>query len=402
MIGRSGPISIRPQTSNTLHRSAQMTKQIILCLLLLQMSRALAAQTDAVCLPAAPTTTTERNPTTAVKQDFTPIFISSANLNDSQRQAYEAIQAGPPTEYVVEGATPFDNVVLAAKVIVFTPGSSLILGGRFTDRGEKYIVAQSIKILPGSPAPRIIWPIGDPTGSQQQGTKSGLPQSNSFQYPSASPGGMGAIEGSDGRPGSDGQTGNPGVPGRGAPTLLIFAKEVNGGTIGISLRGEDGGEGQPGQPGGDGGLGRTGRSSVLGLAGISGCRADAADGGQGGPGGDGGRGGPGGRGGNGGNFIFVTSSNLANADFAKQVFQVDLSGGAGGSPAAGGKYGLGGQGGSGGNGEGPCKGGQSGSPGPNGRLGPIGTVGSQGLPGQYAITPLSDQQIKSLGLTGLK
>ncbi|WP_433968305.1 hypothetical protein [Tunturiibacter gelidiferens] len=381
-----------------------MTK-IVLALFSLSGFSLVAIAQDVMCKPAiAPTTTVETNLTVQsdIGQQSEPLRIDTANLNDAQRQAYEAIQAGPPTEYIVKDTMPFDGMVLAARVITFLPGSSLIIGGRFSDRAEKYIVARTIKVIPGAPAPRIVWPIGDVKTQPTTSSNEGLSLSAGFQYLKAPPGAMGSIEGAAGHAGPDGQTGSPGIPGRSAPTLFIFATEVVGGVLEISLRGENGSSGQPGQTGGDGGFGRTGRTSVSSLAGLSGCRADATNGGNGGAGGNGGRGGPGGRGGNGGNFVFVTSAQNATTPYAKQVFQTNLSGGSGGPGAAGGKCGVGGQGGAAQNGDGFCKGGLAGDVGPNGHLGADGTEGAAGIPGQYAIAPLSDDQMKKLGLSTLK
>jgi hypothetical protein len=131
-----------------------MMRKLILFFYLLHLPLVAMGQSEVTCAPAASLDGKVDSDKNMLNKTPEPQLISSANLNDSLRQVYEAIQVGPPAEFVVNGPTPFDGLVLVAKVITFAPGGSLILGGRFSERGEKYLVARTIVILPGTPAPK--------------------------------------------------------------------------------------------------------------------------------------------------------------------------------------------------------------------------------------------------------
>lgn len=204
-------------------------------------------------------------------------------------------------QFVVDKARPFNQRALPVRELIFNPGSKLILTGSFGDRSDRYIIAETIKILGGREKPSITWERDVP-----------LPDAPEIgTAPSGYPSGG---DGSPGTAGTDGQVGNPGFPGRNAPTLYIFVHNIEAQNIGepalmIDLRGQDGGTGGPGQRGGDGGNGRAGRPGV---SSAFDCRSGGQIGGAGGNGGNGGRGGPGGRGGNGGVLIIASVSSTTS------------------------------------------------------------------------------------------
>jgi hypothetical protein len=377
-----------------------MTRDQVLLLCLLFLSRPFAAQTTSTsvsaqssaasdnCLPAPVLTPTASSQVPVSSQSSGPIIVSTAEINDLMRLVRSATQAGLAPDYPVQKEIAFDGQTLAATVITLYPGSRLLItaNGTFGDRGEKYIIARSIKVVPGSPAPEIVW-----SGSSSSSPMSSV--ATSFSLGKAPPGSLGAVEGAEGRRGIDGQTGNPGMPGRNAPVLFIFANEVIGGPITIRLNGENGGQGSAGQTGGDGGIGRAGRP---GISGVFDCRSGGDNGGAGGQGGDGGQGGPGGRGGNGGTFLFASPMPMSSR--ADKTFVVNVVGGKGGVSGDGGQCGRGGEGGPGGSGSGLCQGGHPGAKGSSGHLGPKGVSGIDGAPGQFALAILTPEQLDNLGL----
>ncbi len=288
--------------------------------------------------------------------------------------------------YVVQGrgTRVFPDPVLAAEQIVFEPGSRLEFesgGGFGGDRGERYIAARTIRVLPGTPPPIITWRRG--------GDSSFLP----LPVGKAAPGPIGAREGADGGRGDTGQIGNPGYPGRSAPTLYMFVGQVVGGPLLVDLQGMDGQVGGVGQIGGDGGIGGTGSASV---ASPFDCRSAGGNGGRGGQGGAGGQGGTGGRGGNGGQLVIVSTEPGLKVALAALTVKVDP--GRGGPGGSGGHGGEGGPGGQGGSGSGFCKGGEPGPTGEAGPSGPPGETGPDGAPGVLASTIFTAQQLnKALG-----
>ncbi len=295
-------------------------------------------------------------------------------------QAYIA-KIGASHSYEITGDQAFSGQTLAADTIVFNPDSQLRFVGTWGDRAERYLVAQKIIVLQGHSPPRITW----------------LNENDRRIPPAMGKAGPGRLAGSDGVKGGRGEpgsVGNPGYPGRSAPTVYIFVARIEGGPIIVDLPGQDGGKGGQGQSGGDGGPGRSGSQAVTG---VFGCQHGAEDGGDGGDGGNGGNGGTGGAGGNGGTLIVVGRERLV--EHLSESFVVNLlpgNPGPGGDPGAGG---VGGPPGQGGGGNGTCPIGKSGNPGHSGTAGQLGISGSAGEPGFFAEAPLTDQQMKNLGLS---
>jgi hypothetical protein len=318
----------------------------------------------------------------AVPRPAVPTPITTPDVGDALRTARDVASDYMFPEFVVEGDKPFDQKAMYTRSLVFKPGGHLILTGSFSDRGDRYIIAKTITVLPGSEPATITW--------QRDYNQSQPPPPPIGKSPS------GYSRGSEGAPGGNGapgQTGNPGYPGRNAPTLYIFTGKVEGGLLLIDLTGERGGPGGQGQPGGDGGFGRPGHPGISSL--IS-CASGGQDGGPGGDGANGGIGGTGGRGGIGGIIVIGTRPNTL--DLLGKFLQVDVSGGKGGSGGEGGPGGSGGEGGPGGSGSAFCSGGKVGGAGQNGHSGHDGEIGPDGLPGTYAILPLKDEQLNGLGI----
>jgi hypothetical protein len=283
--------------------------------------------------------------------------------------------------YSVEGEKTIDGNILATELLQFQPGSKLVFGKSANSGQDIYIIATTIKILPGSPAPIITWrpePLDPPLPLDGKGP----------------PGEMGSSEGSSGLQGLDGQIGYVGLPGHNGPTVYLFVNHIEGGSITVDVSGQEGGKGGKGQKGGDGGIGRIGRT---GISSLFDCRAGGGNGGDGGRGGNGGRGGTGGRGGNGGTLVIVSSG--PTLDSIQNVVRVRLDGGSGGAGGSGGDRGSGGPQGQGGNGSGFCQGGHPGQPGSTGDDGHTGDPGSLGVPGVWALVPIAGQQGKTLGIS---
>jgi hypothetical protein len=309
--------------------------------------------------------------------------VQAPEVLEAMRFVRSYTELGLSPEYRIQGEQIFDKQqVLAANVLVLGPGSRMVFAGTYGDRSDRYIVARTIVVLPG-PSPVVTW-LRDRDVSP----------SNAMLPPGkGAPGSSGVSEGADGGPGSTGQVGNPGFPGRSAPTIYVFASKIDGGPILVDLKGQDGGSGGIGQAGGDGASGRTGRP---GISSVFDCRSGGGNGGNGGRGGAGGLGGPGGRGGSGGTFILLSPQRVAS--IAAQAFKVDIAAGKGGPGGEGGVGGEGGRGGGGGNASGLCQGGRPGADGERGAQGEPGQRGADGAPGVFAVTGLTDEQIRMLGL----
>lgn len=307
--------------------------------------------------------------------------LKAPEVMESLRLVRGYTELGLSREFRISGEVPFDGQVLTAETIVFAPGSRLVLSGSgpLGDRSERYVVARTLRVIPGTPPPVITW-ARDPAVSH-------VPKVLAPQKPD--PGPIGGVDGAPGGPGTDGQTGNPGYPGRSAPTLFVLVARVEGGPLQVDIRGQDGGAGGEGQPGGDGGSGRSGHP---GISGFIDCRSGGQDGGPGGKGGNGGTGGAGGRGGSGGTLVLLSTQPPLAA--AQELFEIDVSPGKGGPGGAGGKPGDGGPGGLGGRGSGFCGGGHSGESGLPASGGLSGASGPDGVPGLFATTVLTDVQLQ--------
>jgi len=313
----------------------------------------------------------------------TPL-VSASDILPALLEFKKSTAAGLPQSYEVIHQRTFDRGnVLAAEEIILSPGSKLILAGPYGDRREKYIVARTIKILPGSPPPVITW--------ERLDASSILPPPAG----KAPPGSYGAQEGASGGSGTDGAIGNPGFAGIAAPTFYLAVNEIIGGVVYFDLRGQDGGPGGEGQAGGDGGNGTNGNP---GSSSLFDCKRGGGNGGNGGPGGKGGPGGQGGKGGDGGSLILLAADSLIGR-LALQV-QADVAPGLGGPGGKGGRGGLGGAQGSAGTPAPPfCGGGYAGIPGNTGPTGPnaLGS-GPSGARGGVVSIPLSQAILSGIGL----
>lgn len=247
--------------------------------------------------------------------------------------------------FEVKGERRLDSGFLPTQTLVLYPGSRLILSGGMGFTGwslpegvgqmssqsvgggqEVYIVAESIRVMPGSPPPIITW--------DKDLTENRLPP---FAGKARS-GQSGATEGGSGASGANGAQGNPGLPGKSGPTLFLVTQEISGGKLYVDLSGQPGGPGGEGQAGGDGGSGQRG---ALGKNDIFSCRAGPSAGGDGGNGGNGGRGGIGGRGGDGGSLVLVAPSKVRQKlEQAVELVATEGPGGAGGRGGAPGAPGL--------------------------------------------------------------
>lgn len=310
----------------------------------------------------------------------TPRLLEAPQVIEALKTIRTYTEIGLSSHFEVEGEKVFEGQALVADILVFKPGSRLVLSASSLGgaSGDRYIVARLIKIPLGS-TPTITW-------------RRAEPESTAVSVPppvgKASPGVVGSSDGLDGGPGADGLTGNAGYPGRSAPVVYLLAKEVAGGQVKVDLRGEDGGPGGEGQIGGNGGLGRPGHPAI---PGILDCRAGGGNGGSGGKGGRGGNGGDGGKGGNGGTLVLLSTKRSLAA--AIGVFNVEVSPGKGGPGGNAGDGGTGGPPGQGGSGAGLCSGGAAGREGERGSRGEPGLSGSLGAEGDFAATLLTDEQV---------
>lgn len=318
---------------------------------------------------------------------LTPHPLPATELYEALTFVRGVTALGLSTSYAVEGDKYYAGQVLAADTINFAPGSRLILTGT---KGPRYIIARTI-ILPPQGRVTLSWAL-DPSDSAGTSVATTPPQD--FK---ASSGSIGGGDGAGGTAGSDGHSGNPGYPGLDAPTVYLFAGDIEGSPLIVELQGKDGGSGGTGQDGGDGGPGRSGSQ---GLSSVFDCKAGGGNGGNGGQGGTGGKGGPGGRGGNGGTFVVFSSSATLSKALAEgaPVIKVQATGGKGGQGGLGGNGGAGGPPGGGGPGSGLCHGGAPGVPGPPGKPGPVGDSGRDGVIGSFWITTLTNEQVKNLGI----
>jgi hypothetical protein len=317
-------------------------------------------------------------------QSNEPKKLSGPEITDALQEA-RIFRPDIFPQFVVEKTTPFTQQALPVKELIFKPGSNLFLTGPWGDKSNRYIIAETIRILAGGEIPSITWerdaavPDAPEIGPAPNG------------YPSGG-------DGSPGTSGTDGQVGNPGFPGRNAPTLYIFVHNIvvesdNKPALKIDFRGHDGGKGGQGQKGGDGGNGRAGRPGV---SSAFDCRSGGQQGGQGGNGGNGGKGGPGGRGGNGG--VVIIASLSSTIEDAPHLLSVEMTGGQGGKGGTRGDFGQGGLGGLGGNGSAYCSGGVQGPQGKHGDFGSDGDFGKSGAPGVFGVVELSNDKLSSLGL----
>jgi len=263
--------------------------------------------------------------------------------------------------FTVTGVQTYNKVILQTDILKFNTMSKLVLAPPLinekvsdtTSPRTLTIIANKIEIAdqaeitydldgrpgldPDTPAP--------PTNSVAAGGSNGASVSGEGAYPRAANGG-------DGKPG---KTGAAGIDGRSAPTLEVFAGEVNSTKMKINFKGQDGGRGGQGGNGGTGGNGQKGAASTASDSWYDGdeCTREPGRGGNGGRGGDAGYPGRGGRGGNGGIVkIFVPHAFLVTVN----AWAVITDGGKGGDAGKPGNKGNGGNGGLQGDQNDPCPG----------------------------------------------
>ena len=314
-------------------------------------------------------------------QKADPHRISGTQVFEAIKLLTSYAEIGLPLEDVIRGERTFDGTVMAATTLTFEPASKLIFAPAVGDRTDRFVFVRTLRLA--GVGGTITW---ERAASIQRTVAPGG---------KAPPGELGGGEGGHGKDGPDGQPGNPGYPGRSAPTIYLVVNRIEGGPLEVDLRGQDGGDGGRGQTGGDGGFGRPGARGVA-LLGL--CRQPPGDGGNGGRAGNGGRGGEGGRGGNGGTFVLLAPE--AALEKMAAMMYVDIRPGKGGEPGKGGDPGDPGLPGSPGRNEAPCAAASPGKPGEKGNEGPVGPVASDGEPGIFVKTALTDHQVRSLQLRG--
>lgn len=295
--------------------------------------------------------------------------------------------------FEVKGERRVESAFLPAQSLILHPGSRLVLSSTVGPNGwlspdsagagqELYLIATSIRVLPGLPPPIITW--------DSDSTELRLPPSSGR----AQSGTNGRVEGASGTGGAAGSEGNPGFPGKNAPRLFLAAREVSGGPIYVDLSGQPGGPGGDGQAGGEGGNGQRGTSAK---ADIFTCRSGGGRGGDGGAAGPGGKGGPGGRGGDAGSLVLI-SSGETRRDLERAVVLV-ANGGPGGKGGRGGPPGQPGIGGPPGPANLPfCGGGTPGANGAPAKPGPDNDLpGPNGTNGTAYSVEISPRNMKAIG-----
>ena len=295
----------------------------------------------------------------------------------------------PQRRVVVDGVRPWTAQVLAARELVFRPGSRLVFTDSTASAGHFFVVADRITIEDPNNPGFITWERTKPVVPPDRGQ--------------AGAGGPGQGEGASGGGGATGASGNTGIAGTNAPELTIMVRTVVKGGLVVDMVGGQGGTAGTGQTGGNGGAGAQGSSARQARQGgpfnttiwLPYCESGPGRGGDGGSGGVGGPGGTGGRGGAGGNVTLVSTSTSLPTLFT--AIRVNLGGGTGGD---GGAAGGGGQGGAGGP-EGPLanfcnSAGRSGTSGQTGGVGAVGQRGDPGRAGQPFIGELRNDQFVQL------
>ena len=296
----------------------------------------------------------------------------------------------PQRRIVVEGEMPFTSQILAARELVFRPGSRLVFDDSSQNTaGQFFIVADRITVEDPNKPGIISWKRPAMAKPVDRGQ--------------ASSGGPGAGDGAHGGTGATGAPGNSGAGGQNAPGLMVMVRTIVNGGLVVDFRGDNGAEGGLGQTGGDGGAGARGGPARQ--ARSSGpfnttiwhpwCESGPGQGGNGGSGGQGGPGGTGGKGGNGGNATLVSLPEHLGTLF--QAVRIDLGGGQGGGGGLPGKGGKGGPGGHEGELANFCNGAnRNGSGGGQGQEGPKGERGESGRAGQPFVAQLTNEQFKTL------
>jgi hypothetical protein len=308
---------------------------------------------------------------------------TSLSPPEAQNKLVEAAQARPPVivgDFRVEGQRVYNAPVLAARRVIFAPGSSLIFSQQvLTTRRNLFVFAQEIVSENAEQPGTVTWEQTAPASPPPMGT---------------APAGAdnGGREGATGGAGQNGRQGAPGGAGSPGPDLTIVALKLAP-TLKINLSGGPGDSGGVGENGGRGGGGGYGRSASQN---AFNCSHGANDGAPGGGGGNGGPGGPGGASGAGGVFTLVTPSD--QVPVITRILQVNLGPGTPGQGGAGGAGGQGGPGGAGGAQSLPyCRGnGAQGGGGASGANAGPGPVGSQGAAGTYFVGGLSPDDLNKL------
>ena len=330
----------------------------------------------------------------AIAQEAAP---QRTNLIDRAEQVAEVsarvrpiMALDPQRKVIVDGEMPWSSMILAAREIVFKPGSRLVFHESLVNTAAHFFIVADRLVVEDPNNPGVItWARSSPSAPGDRGR--------------AAAGPPGAGHGAGGGAGAAGAPGQTGAEGTDSPALTLMARTlVNGGVV-VDFRGGSGGAGGVGQVGGNGGGGAQGtparQSRTRGPfnATIWNPWCDAGPG-QGGRGGDGGAGGPGGLGGTGGDGGNVTLVSLnEHLPVFTQSIRVNIGGGDGGAGGAGGAGGPGGPGGPEGQLANFCNSaGRHGGPGSGGTTGPFGNKGAPGKAGQSFIAPLNNEQFAAL------
>jgi hypothetical protein len=243
-----------------------------------------------------------------------------------------AIMAAPNTSdvfSVTQNPTVFAGQILKTDVLVFQPGTQLIL----TNFSQPWIavVAKTIQFV-------------DPQSSN------GIALSSSFsptrfnppappKSPGQAPGGTQCNAGANGAPGAGGTTGHNGDSAPKAPLVYVITGNLvdrNGAPIpqvlnlSFDVRGYSGGAGGDGSQGAKGGQGGDGGGSQFVAFPIPTCHCGAGDGGRGGPGGKGAPGGIGGDASAGADMFWDGPQTVLDSLYWSRVYNQGMFGGSGG------------------------------------------------------------------------
>jgi hypothetical protein len=121
----------------------------------------------------------------------------------------------PERRVTIDGVVEVDNWLIAAKEVVFSPGSALVFSERARNlRDEFFIVAETITITGQESPPQITWSKPMSGGQPDRGQ--------------ASSGNDGGGHGAHGAAGAPGAEGNPGADGATGPSLTLFVKKRQG------------------------------------------------------------------------------------------------------------------------------------------------------------------------------
>ncbi len=304
------------------------------------------------------------------------IIRPEAHLRIADSSILDDIANDNPDEWPVQ-TTQHYAVTMSIPIPVDT---SVIIAGRLDLTNHQLIIEPSVKTLyiiaeeiVGDTNASITW--RRPGGSTPD-------MADDLSNNGRSYSGVHTADGSrNGLPGGDGSSGDPsiaGQPGRDAPNLEVWVKNLTA-MPNINLSGEDGIVGGRGQRGGRGGNGARGVAGTWWWWGSVKCWDHPGHGGDGGDGGGGGTGGAGGKGGRAGNIAIGVLEGTLESTVLARAFAISNKHGDGGPGGDGGSGGYGGVGGTHGNdyvdGQSICNIARNGSAGAQGQPGSDGAGG---------------------------